>query len=141
MNQCASGHKKSGRVRLKQYSKAMEVKGKVHEISPVITVSDKFKKRELILEYAENPTYPEYVKFEAVQDKVDLFDKIKVGDQVELFFNLRGRPWTDKTGKTSYFNTLSVWRLNAIGSSESAAPEYAAPIDISSAPGDDDLPF
>lgn len=119
----------------------MEVKGKVHEISPVITVSDKFKKRELILEYAENPTYPEYVKFEAVQDKVDLFDKIKVGDQVELFFNLRGRPWTDKTGKTSYFNTLSVWRLNAIGSSESAAPEYAAPIDISSDPGDDDLPF
>ena len=45
----------------------MEVKGKVHEISQVITVSEKFKKRELILEYAENPTYPEYVKFEAVQ--------------------------------------------------------------------------
>ena len=34
----------------------MEVKGKVHEISQVITVSEKFKKRELILEYAENPT-------------------------------------------------------------------------------------
>ncbi|MDO8993616.1 MAG: DUF3127 domain-containing protein, partial [Daejeonella sp.] len=74
----------------------MDIKGKVHEISPVITVSEKFKKRELILEYAENPTYPEFVKFEAVQDKVNLFDNIKVGDQVELFFNLRGRAWTDK---------------------------------------------
>jgi hypothetical protein len=122
----------------------MEVKGKVHEISQVITVSEKFKKRELILEYAENPTYPEYVKFEAVQDKVNLFDNIKVGDNVELFFNLRGRPWTDKTGKTSYFNTLSVWRLTPLGAAEgaSAAPEYASPVDISSAPGDDDdLPF
>ncbi|MFA6944295.1 MAG: DUF3127 domain-containing protein [Pedobacter sp.] len=121
----------------------MDIKGKVHEISAVITVSDKFKKRELILEYAENPTYPEFVKFEAVQDKVNLFDNIKVGDQVELFFNLRGRPWTDKTGKTSYFNTLSVWRLTPLGSGDTAAaaPEYAAPVDISSAPDDDDLPF
>ena len=122
----------------------MEVKGKVHEISQVITVSEKFKKRELILEYAENPTYPEYVKFEAVQDKVNLFDNIKVGDNVELFFNLRGRPWTDKAGKTSYFNTLSVWRLTPLGAAEgaSAAPEYATPVDISAAPGDDDdLPF
>lgn len=121
----------------------MDIKGKVHEISQVITVSDKFKKRELILEYAENPTYPEYVKFEAVQDKVNLFDNVKVGDQVELFFNLRGRPWTDKTGKTSYFNTLSVWRLNPLGSDTSASstPEYAPPVDITSAPDDDDLPF
>lgn len=121
----------------------MDIKGKVHEISQVITVSDKFKKRELILEYAENPTYPEFVKFEAVQDKVNLFDNIKVGDQVELFFNLRGRPWTDKNGKTSYFNTLVVWRLTPLSSGDSApaAPEYAAPVDISSAPDDDDLPF
>lgn len=125
----------------------MDIKGKVHEISQVITVSEKFKKRELILEYAENPTYPEFVKFEAVQDKVNLFDNINVGDQVELFFNLRGRAWTDKMGKTSYFNTLAVWRLTPLGAGASsattaaAAPEYANPVDISSAPTDDDLPF
>lgn len=120
----------------------MDIKGKVHEISPVITVSEKFKKRELIIEYAENPSYPEFVKFEAVQDKVNLFDNIKLGDQVELFFNLRGRAWIDKMGKTSYFNTLVVWRINPISSGgSSTAPEYAAPVDISSAPEDDDLPF
>ena len=120
----------------------MDIKGKVHEISPVITVSEKFKKRELIIEYAENPSYPEFVKFEAVQDKVNLFDNIKLGDQVELFFNLRGRAWVDKMGKTSYFNTLVVWRINPISSGgSSTAPEYAAPVDISSAPEDDDLPF
>lgn len=118
----------------------MDIKGKVHEISQVITVSDKFKKRELILEYAENPTYPEYVKFEAVQDKVNLFDSFNVGDQVELFFNLRGRPWTDKTGKTSYFNTLSVWRASKLGGTDANEPEYTAPI-IIPADEDDDLPF
>lgn len=125
----------------------MEIKGRVHEISAVIDVSEKFKKRELIVEYAENPTYPEYVKFEAVQERVSLFDNLKVGDEVELFFNLRGRPWTDKTGKTSYFNTLNVWRINVLGgaaASNAAAtpqPERAAPVDITSNSDDDDLPF
>lgn len=122
----------------------MEIKAKVHEISPVIEVSEKFKKRELIVEYAENPTYPEYVKFEAVQEKVSLFDNVKVGDEVELFFNLRGRPWTDKNGKTSYFNTLVVWRINILngaGNATAQTPERAAPVDITSTPEDDDLPF
>jgi hypothetical protein len=122
----------------------MDIKGKVHEVLPVMNVTDTFKKRELIIEYAENPQYPEYIKFEALQDKVNLFDTVKVGDQVEVFFNLRGRPWTDKSGKTAYFNTLVVWRINVLTGSaaESAsAPEYAAPVDVSSSPEDDDLPF
>lgn len=122
----------------------IKVKGKVHEISQVITVSDKFKKRELILEYAENPSYPEYIKFEAVQDRVALFDSVNVGDQVELSFNLRGRPWTDKTGKTTYFNTLVVWKINTLSGADAAqsAPEYATPVDISSVSDEsDDLPF
>ncbi|MFN8406335.1 MAG: DUF3127 domain-containing protein [Sphingobacteriaceae bacterium] len=122
----------------------MDIKGKVHEISQVITVSDKFKKRELILEYVENPSYPEYIRFEATQERVALFDSVKVGDQVELSFNLRGRPWTDKTGKTTYFNTLVVWKINALSAADAAQtmPEYATPVDISGAPDDgDDLPF
>ena len=120
----------------------MDIKGKVHEILPTQQVTETFKKRELIVEYAENPQYPEFIKFEALQDKVNWFDNVKVGDQVEVFFNLRGRPWTDKTGKTAYFNTLVVWRINILNDSQtSPQPEYAEPIDISAAPDEDDLPF
>ncbi|RYY18579.1 MAG: DUF3127 domain-containing protein [Chitinophagaceae bacterium] len=124
----------------------MEIKGRVHEVGAVQQVSDTFKKRDLIIEYAENPTYPEYIRFEALQDKTALFDSLKTGDEVEVSFNLRGRPWTDKAGKTSYFNSLVVWRLNAITNSTNAetasTPAYAPPVDLSSAPGeDDDLPF
>ena len=122
----------------------MEIKGKVHEVGATQQVSETFKKRDLIVEYAENPTYPEYIRFEALQDKTALLDSFKAGDEVEVFFNLRGRPWTDKTGKTSYFNSLVVWRINAIaaGAPAAAAPAYAAPVDVSNTTGeDDDLPF
>jgi hypothetical protein len=122
----------------------MEIKGRVHEIGAVQQISETFKKRDLIVEYAENPTYPEYLRFEAMQDKTSLFDGLKVGDEVEVSFNLRGRAWTDKTGKTSYFNSMIVWRINTISNNAGAgaAPDYAPPIDLSSKPGDDDdLPF
>ena len=122
----------------------MEVKGKVYEVSPTVQVTESLKKRELILEYIENPQYPEYLKFEAIQDRCSLLDNVKVGDDVEVFFNLKGRPWTDKTGKKSYFNSLQLWRVNALaaGAGSATTPEYAAPsADISSSSDDDDLPF
>lgn len=102
----------------------MELTGKVHEVSGVIVVSEKFKKIELVVEYAENPSYPEYIKLEAPNDHTSKLDDIKIGDNVTVHFNLRGRPWTDKAGKTSYFNTLSIWKI----SKNSAAP-VAEPVD------------
>jgi len=121
----------------------MEIKGKVHEVSPTVQVTESLKKRELIIEYIENPQYPEYLKFEAIQDRCALVDNVKPGDDVEVFFNLRGRPWTDKTGKKTYFNSMQLWKINILGGASSpSTPEYAAPAaDISSSSDDDDLPF
>jgi len=121
----------------------MEIKGKVHEVSATAQVTESLKKRELILEYIENPQYPEYLKFEAIQDRCALLDSVKPGDDVEVFFNLKGRPWTDKTGKKTYFNSLQLWKVNVLsGGAAAASPEYAAPVNLSAAPGeDDDLPF
>ena len=123
----------------------MEIKGKVHEVSPTTQVTDSLKKRELIVEYVENPQYPEYLKFEAIQDRCALLDNTKVGDDVEVFFNLKGRKWTDKTGKVVYFNTLGLWKVNVLSATATAAatPAYAAPAaDLSAgADEDDDLPF
>ena len=117
----------------------MEIKCKVHEIGTTQQVSETFKRRDLIVEYSENPTYPEYIKLEALQDKCSLLDSIKVGDTVDVSFNLRGRPWTDKAGKTSYFNSLIVWKISTV-SAGSGTPEYAPNTPVTSEP-EGDLPF
>lgn len=123
----------------------MEIKGKVHEIGAVQQVTDTFKKRDLIVAYAENPQFVEYLSFQATQDRVDIFNNLSIGQEVEVSFNLRGRPWTNKEGATTYFNSLVAWRVTPLTAANKAQQntnysDIPAPIDIN-ATGDDDLPF
>lgn len=122
----------------------MEIKGKVVEVSDVMQVTETFKKRELIVEYIENnPAYPEYLKFETLQDKCSLLDAVKPGDEVEVSFNLRGRPWTGKDGRKQYFNSLVLWRINIAGGGSAQDGIDQIPDYVQQDPGaqDDDLPF
>ncbi len=106
----------------------MNVSGKLVEIFEVIKIKESFQKREFVLEYASNPKYPELVKFELVQDKCSILDNFKVGQDISVEFDLRGRKWTDQKGAVKYFNTLQAWRLSAAdGSSGSAAAEQGGP--------------
>lgn len=90
----------------------MEIKAKIEKIFPTQQIKDTFRKREFVVEYADNPQYPEMIKFECIQDKCDLLDSFKVGQEVNVSFNLKGRKWTDpKNGEDKYFNSLQAWRI------------------------------
>ena len=85
----------------------------------------RFKKRDFVLEYSENAMYPEYIKFELIQDKVSVIDGFQVGAMVDVSFNLRGRAWTNAQGVKSYFNSLQAWRV--VADSGAAAPQQQQP--------------
>lgn len=129
----------------------MDIKAKLVEIFDTTRVSDKFQKREFAVEYAENPSYPEYIKFELIQDKCSLLDQYRVGQEVQIHFNLKGRKWTDPQGTVKYFNSLQAWKIAAVGAPEQPnAPNYP-PADnygeqkepewLSAQQNPDDLPF
>lgn len=123
----------------------MEVRGKVHEIGATQQVTESFKKREMVLAFAENPQFVEYITFQVMQDKVSIFDNLSIGQEVSVDFNLRGRPWTNKEGETTYFNSLNAWRISPLTtpSQNNVQPDYnnlPAPVDLSGS-DDDDLPF
>ena len=49
----------------------MEIKGKIKKISETVQISERFRKREFIVEYASNPDYPQPLQFEMVQDRCE----------------------------------------------------------------------
>jgi translation initiation factor IF-3 len=98
----------------------MELNAKVLRIGETETIGEKqFKKRDLIVEYAENPTYPQILKFEASQAKVDLLDHLNEGDEIKIYFNLNGREWVNAKGETQVFNTLGYWKHEVLTAASS----------------------
>ena len=91
----------------------MEVKGIIKKISETVQISDRFRKREFVLEYSSNPDYPQPIQFELVQDRCEFLDEFKEGQGVEVHFDLRGREWTSPQGQVKYFNSLQAWKLVA----------------------------
>ena len=73
----------------------MEITGKLLECMDTVQVSERFRKREFVLEYADNPEYPEYIKFELAQDRCELLDSFQLGQKVRVDFDLNGRRCTD----------------------------------------------
>lgn len=123
----------------------MNIQGRIHAIMDVQQVTDKFRKREFVLEYTDNPQYPQYILFQMVQDRVDLVNGYQVGDMAEVSFNLRGRQWNNPQGEIKYFNSLEAWRIQPLQGAQPAPVETVQAEPIGSVDrmdqADGDLPF
>ena len=123
----------------------MEVQGKVKLIGDVQTFGSGFKKREIVVITEEQ--YPQTIMVEFVQDKTDLLNNFKPGQNVKISINLRGREWVSPQGETKYFNSLNGWRIeNVDQSAPSGSVPPVPPADQFEPAGDfdddeDDLPF
>ena len=109
------------------------LKGELKVIGDIEQVSDSFKKREFVVLDASGQ-YPQTISFQAVQDRTDLLNNLKVGDSVDVTFFLRGREWTNpKDGAVKYFNSLDAWKIEKLGTS--------APSTDNAETEESDLPF
>ena len=95
---------------------AFEITGKVVDIAPVNQVSDKFRKREFVIEKKESggaAVFIDFIKFQLIQDKCDLINESFLNEEVKIWFNLKGNRW-ERDGKVSYFTNLDAWKIEKI---------------------------
>ncbi|GGK23138.1 hypothetical protein GCM10007962_16700 [Yeosuana aromativorans] len=125
----------------------MEVQGRIKMIGETQTFGNNgFRKREIVVTTEEQ--YPQHIMVEFVQDKTDLLNNYKEGQQVKISINLRGREWVNPQGETKYFNSIQGWRIEALQTEagDSSLPPVP-PMDAFEPAGDlneddhDDLPF
>jgi len=110
----------------------MSIKGKVQQITE-IEEKGTFRVRKLILETIEK--YPQVVALDFTNNNVGLLDDsiCKTGNNVEVFYNVRGRAWENKEGKTLWFTSLQGWKVREYGEEEA--------VEAQSPDREDDLPF
>lgn len=125
----------------------MEVQGRIKMVGETQTFgSNGFRKREVVVTTEEQ--YPQHIMVEFVQDKCDLLNNYKEGQQVKININLRGREWVNPQGETKYFNSIQGWRIEALqGEAVGDNLPPVPPMDAFEPAGDlneedhDDLPF
>jgi hypothetical protein len=111
--------------------------------------TETFKTREFVVEKSEDingKLITNLIKFQCVQDRTGIIDRVNVGDEIKVHFNIRGSKW-EKDGRVSYFNNLDAWRIEQIlqpGKNESPDNDHLEPLDTFTSSSDqaiDDLPF
>lgn len=119
----------------------MKAKGTIYKINETQNISEKFKKRDFVLEIKNNEAYVQKVMFTLILDKVDAINSYSVGDSVEVDFDLQGKEWTSPDGTVKFFNTLSVKQIDK--SNESTAEANSENINerVEVQSKGDDLPF
>ena len=126
-----------------------ELTGKLVAKFDTVQRTESFKTREFVVEKTDDingSSIVNYVKFQCVQDKTTIVDRVNTGDDIKVYFNIKGSKW-EKEGKTNYITNLDAWRIEQLLKSGGNSPidnEYIEPLDtFSGASSDavDDLPF
>ena len=108
---------------------SLEVTGKLLVKYDTQQVSERFKKREFVMELAEEingNVYTNYAKMQLVQNKCEILDRFSEGDSIKVNFNIKGNRW-ERDGKVNYITNLDAWRIEAAAPgmpSQQAAPAY-----------------
>ena len=94
------------------YHMNYEISGKLIFKEETQHISDKFQKREFVIEVEneKNSQWNDFVKVQLIQDRCDLLENIALNEYIKVYFNIRGRKWENK-GQTSYFTNLEGWRI------------------------------
>ncbi|MFP4023692.1 MAG: DUF3127 domain-containing protein [Thiohalospira sp.] len=127
---------------------SFEISGKLIEKYNTVQISDRFKKREFVIEKTESNggmEFTDHIKFQLSQDRCNLIDSINLNEEIKVSFNIRGNKW-EKDGKVSYFTNLDAWRIEKVTSqSQDNTPDDMPPPpsleDMPDANEPDDLPF
>lgn len=97
----------------------MEIKCKINQIKQSEQINSELKKRVCIVDTISE--YSQKLAIEFYNDKTELLDNWKSGDEVSIGINIKGREWVNNQGKTLYFTQLHGWKIdenNEISNSE-----------------------
>lgn len=112
----------------------MEITGRIKLITDTQTFGSGFTKRECVITTTDDK-YPQDIKLEFIKERCDLLDAYKLGDEVEVSFNIRGNEYNGK-----YYVQLQGWKIVDLGKHQDKKSDYVPSVDTEELRGDD-IPF
>lgn len=117
---------------------SFQITGKLIKRYDTEQKTEAFKAREFVIETTDGQ-YPQFIKFQCVQDRTGIIDGYAKDEQITVHFDLRGREYNEK-----YFTNLNAWRVEkAQGTAPAPAntPATSTPAATETVSADESLPF
>lgn len=86
---------------------SLQIEGKLFKVYETEQKTATFSSRDFAIQTSGE--YPQLVKFQLSNDKCDLIDAYQIGNQVRVYFDLRGREWNDKI-----LTNLQAWKIESL---------------------------
>ena len=129
--------------------------GTVESIGDVQQITDRFKKRDLVLfiPNESKPEYPNRVAFQATNNRIDSLNSVAPGQQVEIKFFINGKKVNTRRGEM-VINNLDISEIKTLSQPQGAStqqpqqqgyqqqpPQQNNANNAPVPPQEDDLPF
>lgn len=114
-----------------------EMEGSVKVVFDTQTFPSGFQKREFVVTTEDK--YPQDIKFEVMKEKCSLLDSVKSGDQVKVFFDIRGNEFKER-----FYVNLNAWKIDQVSGNASPSDDRPDSLDDANAQAfvePDDEPF
>lgn len=114
----------------------MNIKGKIKSVGSTEQKSAKFAIRTFVVEIEGK--YPELIEFQLVNNNTFIIDPFNTGDEVDVYFNLKGREYNGRV-----YNSLQAWKIEGEPKSNTneTTTQENAPQTTTETKEDGDLPF
>ena len=115
----------------------LHIEGTLKKKFDVVTRKNDFKSMAFIVK-TEDDNYPQLIKIQALKTNIEKVIDLPEGTKAKWHCNLTGRAWENAEGKTIYFNSIEVWRVEIIGTDLKEEPKEEVTTTNDSG---DELPF
>ena len=95
-----------------------EITGTLLNRSETETKGESFQVRTFGIKVSDGGKYDNYASFQLTQERCKLIEDFAQGDEIKVYFDVRGRQWQQKI-----FTNLQAWRIEKLDSAQPAAPK------------------
>lgn len=125
----------------------MDIKGTIVEIRPTEAKGESnFQVRTFVIEVQNyrDSRYNDFLEFQLTGQRCVMLDSMRVGQLVNVAFDIHGRKWLGNDNIVRYFNSLVAWNVVSAeqpqGNNQSGSQDNFADLDFSASPTDNN-PF
>jgi hypothetical protein len=94
------------------------IRGIIYQVGPEQRISDKFTKKEIVVQedlVTKYGNYTSHYLIQAANKKIEVLNGFREGQQVEVKVNISGRKFNRKDGSEGFMVSLDLWEIKKVG--------------------------